>query len=100
MQSEDPKAEATACASQRSCVKSYPIQQAYGLLWVWPDASANAALEAAAASPVVSQHVHDIYATGRWHTIACLGRIVGVNVLLFAVAVTAPTVAIKVQTVC
>lgn len=50
-QAEDPKAEATACASARSCVASYPVLEASRLLWVWPDSSPGAAARAAAAPP-------------------------------------------------
>jgi len=45
-QALDPKAEQTACASQRSCATAFPTREAGGLLWVWPDASSNAAAEA------------------------------------------------------
>lgn len=45
-QALDPKAAATACASQRSCATAFPTQQAGGLLWVWPDTSSSAAAEA------------------------------------------------------
>lgn len=43
-QSVDAKAEATACASSRSCVKSYPVREEAGILFVWghagsPDAA-------------------------------------------------------------
>ncbi|KAK9832817.1 hypothetical protein WJX81_004249 [Elliptochloris bilobata] len=42
------KAAATACASQRSCVASFPTQVAQGMLWVWGDSSAAAHIHAAA----------------------------------------------------
>ncbi|GBF94954.1 hypothetical protein Rsub_07455 [Raphidocelis subcapitata] len=34
-QSVDAKAEATACASSRSCVRSYPVREQSGIIWVW-----------------------------------------------------------------
>jgi phenylpropionate dioxygenase-like ring-hydroxylating dioxygenase large terminal subunit len=45
-QALDPKAAATACASQRSCATAFPTKEAGGLLWVWPDSSNTAAAEA------------------------------------------------------
>lgn len=35
----DPKAHATACASSRSCVKSFPVCVDNGLLWVYADSN-------------------------------------------------------------
>ncbi|WIA09707.1 hypothetical protein OEZ85_009091 [Tetradesmus obliquus] len=49
----DERAHATACASQRSCVASYPVKEVQGLLWVWPDASPEGAAAAAAAAPAL-----------------------------------------------
>lgn len=54
-QALDPKAKAVACSSSRSCVTSYPVQEAYGLIWVWPDAGPAAAADAAAAPLPVSK---------------------------------------------
>ncbi|MEW5314209.1 MAG: hypothetical protein WDW38_005723 [Sanguina aurantia] len=53
-QSIDPRAEATALTSSRSCAKAYPTSVKAGLLWVWTDSSPTAGLEAAAAPQVVS----------------------------------------------
>ncbi|KAG2449744.1 hypothetical protein HYH02_005270 [Chlamydomonas schloesseri] len=50
----DEKAQATACASRRSCVRAYPTQVAHGLLWVLPDSSA-AGWEKAAVPPSTAQ---------------------------------------------
>ncbi|KIY99872.1 Rieske (2Fe-2S) domain protein [Monoraphidium neglectum] len=47
-QSLDAKAEATACASGRSCVTAYPLKEYAGVIWVWGDASPGAAAEAEA----------------------------------------------------
>ena len=47
--SVDANAEATACASPRSCAKSYPCRVEDGLLWVWPTSGADAMLKSAAA---------------------------------------------------
>lgn len=63
-QSETPKAQATACASSRSCLVTYPIKEQYGLLWLWPDASPTAPLESAAAAPAVSVALDKHYAAG------------------------------------
>ncbi|KAG2449747.1 hypothetical protein HYH02_005272 [Chlamydomonas schloesseri] len=49
----DEKAQATACASRRSCVRAYPTQVAHGLLWVLPDSSA-AGWEKANTAPVTA----------------------------------------------
>lgn len=54
-QALDPKAKAVACSSSRSCVTSYPVQEAFGLIWVWPDAGPAAAADAAAAPLPVSK---------------------------------------------
>eukprot|EP00775_Hariotina_reticulata_P012888 gene12888-13014_t len=37
-------------SSRRSCVTSYPTRLAEGLLWVWPDASPNAAIDSSTES--------------------------------------------------
>ena len=47
--SVDANAEATACASPRSCAKSYPCRVEDGLLWVWPTSGADAMLKSAGA---------------------------------------------------
>jgi len=39
---DDIKAEATACASRRSCARVYPCKEAYGLIWVWGEAGEGA----------------------------------------------------------
>jgi nitrite reductase/ring-hydroxylating ferredoxin subunit len=49
-QSLDAKAEATACASGRSCVTAYPLKEYAGVIWVWGDASPGAAAEAGEAT--------------------------------------------------
>lgn len=36
----DDRARATACASKRAAVRSFPCQVRAGLLWVWADAAA------------------------------------------------------------
>jgi pheophorbide a oxygenase len=64
LQSETPKAQATACASSRSCLVTYPIKEQYGLLWLWPDASPTAPLESAAAAPAVSVALGKHYEAG------------------------------------
>ncbi|KAK9842714.1 hypothetical protein WJX74_001171 [Apatococcus lobatus] len=52
-QAQTEAAENAACASQRSCATRFPSQVQQGLLWVWPAAGPEAALEAAAVSPPV-----------------------------------------------
>jgi phenylpropionate dioxygenase-like ring-hydroxylating dioxygenase large terminal subunit len=54
-QALDDKAKAVACSSSRSCVTSYSVQEAYGLIWVWPSAGPAAAAAAAAAPLPVSK---------------------------------------------
>lgn len=51
----DDKAKAVACSSSRSCVTSFPVKEAYGLIWVWPAAGAEAAAMAAAAPLPISK---------------------------------------------
>ncbi|KAG2490580.1 hypothetical protein HYH03_010974 [Edaphochlamys debaryana] len=38
----DDKAQQVACASRRSCVRAFPVQEVHGLLWVLPDSSEQA----------------------------------------------------------
>ncbi len=64
LQSGDAKAEATACASQRSCASSYPAAEKHGLLWVWPEAGINGHADSAAARPCVSQNAVDWLESG------------------------------------
>lgn len=69
-QSLDAKAEATACASGRSCAKSYPVREAAGLLWVWADASPGADEEAASTPlpiPRALQEHADAGRRTRWY---------------------------------
>jgi nitrite reductase/ring-hydroxylating ferredoxin subunit len=35
----DDRAQQTACASRRACVRAFPTQVVHGLLWVLPDSS-------------------------------------------------------------
>jgi hypothetical protein len=46
LQALDAKAKAVACSSSRSCVTTYPTQEQYGLIWVWPSAGPAAAAQA------------------------------------------------------
>lgn len=60
-QALDDKAKAVACSSSRSCVTTYPVQEAYGLVWVWPSAGPAAAAAAAAAPLPVSKGLIEIW---------------------------------------
>lgn len=53
----DAKAQATAVNSERSCVKSYPVHELQGLIWVWADASPSAAMESAATTAAIMPEV-------------------------------------------
>lgn len=69
-QALDDKAKATACNSSRSCVKSYPVREQYGLIWVWPSAGPAAEPEAAAAGLPLSKGVFKAAEAGqylRWY---------------------------------
>ncbi|KAG2490575.1 hypothetical protein HYH03_010969 [Edaphochlamys debaryana] len=46
----DDKAQQVACASRRSCVRAFPVQEVHGLLWVLPDSSEQAWEKAASAT--------------------------------------------------
>lgn len=63
--STDPKAEATACESPRSCAKSYPVKEEAGVLWVWPTSGADAWLEASA-TPVATAAAEFGELPGEW----------------------------------
>ncbi|KAG2490582.1 hypothetical protein HYH03_010976 [Edaphochlamys debaryana] len=53
----DDKAQQVACASRRSCVRAFPVQEVHGLLWVLPDSS-----EQAAARPAPDNAVPELLA--------------------------------------
>lgn len=45
-QAESAAAEQKMCANSNSCVKKFPVKEAIGLLWVWPESGPMASLEA------------------------------------------------------
>lgn len=53
-QANETKIEETACASSRSCVKSYPVQIRDNMLWVWGESGPDAFIHAAAKEPAVT----------------------------------------------
>ena len=57
---ESVKAEATACASGRSCVSSYPTREHQGLVWVWPQSGPAAFIHAAATAPAACPYLDDM----------------------------------------
>ncbi|KAK9814221.1 hypothetical protein WJX72_002503 [[Myrmecia] bisecta] len=46
--SDSPQAEKTACASSRSCAKTYPTKELLDMVWVWPESGPEAYIESAA----------------------------------------------------
>lgn len=50
-QALDERAAAAACGSGRAAAQAYPTLEAAGLLWVWPDASADAYVASAMRPP-------------------------------------------------
>lgn len=44
-QSKDKATEARHCANPKSCAIAYPTQERQGLLWVWPEAGAEAQIQ-------------------------------------------------------
>jgi phenylpropionate dioxygenase-like ring-hydroxylating dioxygenase large terminal subunit len=64
-QAADGAAEATACASSRSCVQSYPVQIQQGMLWVWGDKGPTAFIDAAAKTPAVTRELEALPADAK-----------------------------------
>eukprot|EP00879_Flechtneria_rotunda_P007034 GHRR01007384.1.p1 GENE.GHRR01007384.1~~GHRR01007384.1.p1 ORF type:complete len:451 (+),score=111.23 GHRR01007384.1:101-1453(+) len=64
-QAIDDKAKAVACSSSRSSVITYPVKEAYGLIWVWPTAGPAAAAQAAAEPLPVSKGMLAAWCEGR-----------------------------------
>ncbi|KAG2443553.1 hypothetical protein HXX76_001905 [Chlamydomonas incerta] len=56
-QALDAAAEAAACSSRRSCATAFPCKVEAGMLWVWPDESADASAAAAATPPVITNNL-------------------------------------------
>ncbi|KAG2490576.1 hypothetical protein HYH03_010970 [Edaphochlamys debaryana] len=52
----DDKAQQVACASRRSCVRAFPVQEVHGLLWVLPDSSEQAWEKGSGGQAQVSSH--------------------------------------------
>ncbi len=50
-QSLDAATEATHCANPKSCAIAYPTQEQQGLVWVWAEPGAQAAVESQGRSP-------------------------------------------------
>jgi len=63
--SVDAQAEATACASPRSCAKSYPCRVEDGVLWVWPTSGADAMLKSAG-EPCATSLAEEGTLPGEW----------------------------------
>ena len=59
LQADGKDAVSAACASSRSAIRSFPAQECQGLLWVWPEAGADAWLEASATPPVTVPELSD-----------------------------------------
>lgn len=50
-QALDAETEATHCANPKSCAIAYPTQEQQGLVWVWAESGAQAAVESQERSP-------------------------------------------------
>lgn len=61
-QAIDAAAEATACASSRSCATAYPTQELAGLIWVWPESGPAAQLESSLSAPTISNGLREAVA--------------------------------------
>lgn len=64
-QALDDKAKAVACSSSRSCVKSFPTREAYGLIWCFPDSSSDAQAAADAAPLPVAAGLASVWDAGK-----------------------------------
>lgn len=61
-----PTIEAKLCSNPRASCNSFPIMEADGLLWVWPESGPNATLEAfTLRSPALVPELHDPSLAGR-----------------------------------
>ncbi|PNH10689.1 Pheophorbide a oxygenase, chloroplastic [Tetrabaena socialis] len=61
----DDKAQGVACASRKSCLRSYPCQELHGLLWVLQDSS-EAGWKQAAAMPTPATAPPELTPSSGW----------------------------------
>ncbi|CAL5224943.1 g7712 [Coccomyxa viridis] len=59
-QSLDAKANATARASPRSCIKAHPVKVSQDKVWVWGDCSPSAIIDCQMVQPVLNPFLADV----------------------------------------